>query len=460
MHESNPKPPGPRGLPLVGSLPIALQDPLAFWLDLTLHYGPIAYARIAWFDLYMLNTPELVTQMLVTHHRVCIKDQSALPELLQFTGRGLMSLEGEEWRMRRKLAAPALSPKRVTAYVDTVVELTTRLANQLTDSGPRDFHRDAMRLALNVAAKTLLGVDVGPDADRLGQIMDLTLAYFTKRMFRLSQRLIPASLPTHDQRAFRAAVADLDAIVFRMLARCRADANSDTLLADLLRARDEQGRALTDQELRDEVVTMLVAGHETSALTLTYAVYELSRHPAHLQRLRDEVERLAPGRTLQRADLPQLVWTEAVVKETLRLYPPGHALSRKLLAPLELGGYKIPAGSLVCVSPYAMHRHPSYFPDPEQFRPERWQEGADALPRGCYLPFGDGPRICVGNHFAIAELKLMLGTLLRQLDIQVAPDYQLKLDPGITLRPVSGLPVTIHPYLQRRAADSARPASS
>ena len=439
-------PKGPRGMPLLGTLPRAFRDGLKFWIEMNQSYGPVAYAKLAWFDLYMLNEPELVTKLFVEHHRDAVKDMSQLPELLQFWGMGLVSLDGEPWRVRRKLAAPSLQPKRMSSYVDSMVSAAERACGAYVEGERRDFHEDSMRITLEIAAKTLLGFDVGPEAERIAEIMHTALAYFTKRMFRLSQRFIPPSVPTADQRAFRRAVRDLDAIIYNMLADLRMRGSDEQhLLAQLMRARDENGRGLSDQELRDEAVTMLVSGHETAALTLTFAVYELARQPAVAARLREEVERVAPGgRSLRAEDLPQLTWAEAIAKETLRLYPPGHALTRRVVQPFELGGYTMPKGALVGVSPYAMQRNPRFYPDPERFHPQRWFEGAEKAPRGCYMPFGDGPRVCVGSHFALAEVKLVLSTLLRQLDFELGPNYELKLDPGITLRPIGGMPVIVH----------------
>ena len=438
-------PNGPKGLPLLGTLPRAFRDGLKFWIEMNQRYGSVAYAKLAWFDLYMLNEPELVTKLFVEHHRHAVKDMSQLPELLQFWGMGLVSLDGEPWRARRKLAAPSLQPKRLSTYVDSMVSHAERATAAYVHGERRDFHEDSMRLTLQIAAKTLLGFDVGPEAERIAEIMHIALAYFTKRMFRLSQRFIPPSVPTADQRAFRRAVRELDEIIYGMLADCRRrGTEEDHLLAQLMRARDENGRGLSDQELRDEAVTLLVSGHETAALTLTFAIYELARHPEAAAKLREEVERVAPGRSLIAEDLPQLSWAEAVAKETLRLYPPGHALTRRVVTPFELGGYTIPKDALVGVSPYAMQRNPRFYPDPERFHPQRWFEGAEKAPRGCDMPFGDGPRVCVGSHFALAEVKLVLGTLLRQLDFTLAPGYALKLDPGITLRPIGGMPVIVH----------------
>jgi cytochrome P450 len=446
------KPPGPRGLPLLGSLTSALTDVLALWIDMNRNYGPVSYARMAWFDLYMLNEPELITQFMVGHFRDSFKDLSALPEATQFMGLGVATLEGDAWRVRRKLASPAFQPKRIAGYVDSMVEYAERAATSYKQGEARDFHRDSMSLTLAIAAKTLLGFEMGHESQRIEAIMDLALGYFTKRMFRLSQRLIPAAVPTGDQRRFQSAIKEIDGMIYAMLARCRTESSaSDHLLAHLLRARDDNGEGLSDQQLRDEAVGMLVAGYETTALTLTYAVYELSRHPAVAEKVRAEVERVAPGRRLNTADLPNLVWTEAVVKEALRLYPPSHAVSRKVFTPFELGGYVMPKGCLVSFSIYAMQRNPRWFPEPDRFRPERWFEGADKLPRGAYLPFGEGPRTCVGSHFAMVESKIVLATLLRHVELTVAKDYKLQLDAGISLRPIGGMPVSV----QLRSAKAA-----
>jgi cytochrome P450 len=439
------RPPGPGGFMGLQSLAACMRDPLAFWLDLNRGYGPLAYARLAWLDVYMANDPRLVEEVLVERHRECVKDLAALEELVRMVGRGLVTSEGEPWRKRRRLISPALQPRRIRGYLETMAEFAERSFAAYGDGERRDFHADSMRISLAIAAKTLLGFDVGPDADRIGAIMDIAVSYYNERLFPW-QRVLPASFPTPAQQRFQGAMRELDAIVFRVVTECRD--GGDHLLAQLARARDADGSALSDRELRDEAVTMLVGGHETTALTVTYAACELARSPQLTAELRGQLAGLGAD------ELVRLPLLAAIVKETLRLYPPAHAMTRKVIAPLELGGYAIPSGSVIAVAPYALHRNPDFFPDPDRFEPRRWLDTADP-PRGAYLPFGDGPRVCIGGHFAMAQAQILIGTLVRQLDLELASDHRLVLEPVITLRPRGGLPVTIRRRTPAALAQSA-----
>lgn len=434
----------------MGSAADVLRSPLNFWIDVNRNYGPVAYVRLGWFHVYVVNEPELVSQLFVGNFQNICKDMSALPEAMQFMGEGLSTVDGEIWRERRKLAAPVFQPKRITGYVDTMVEHAERFAASCTKDETRDLHRDLMSVTLAVSAKALLGYDVGPESRRIEDIMNLALNHFTTRMFQLSQHMIPSWVPTAEQRRFRSAIRELDDLIRPVLESCRTHPEADHLLAHLFRARDESGTALTDRALRDEVVGMLVAGYETTGLALTFAAYELARHPEVADKVRAERERVAPGRRLCADDLPRLVWTDAVVKETLRLYPPSYAVSRKVRAPFEIAGYRVPKGSLVSANIYAMHRNPRWFPEPDRFLPERWLD-ADKLPRGAYLPFGEGARTCVGNHFALAECKVVLATFLRQHDLQLVPDHALRLEAGVSLRPVGGMPLHVVPRVPASA---------
>lgn len=440
--DSRPQPSGPRGLPLLGSAAAVLRNPLPFWLDLNRSYGPISLARLAWIHVYVVNEPALVCELFLKKSENICKDMSVIPEATRFMGRGVSTVDGDEWRVRRKLAAPAFQLKRIAGYVDTMVAHAERLAAACAPDETRDVHRDFMSLTLAITAKALLGYDIGPESQRIEDIVNLALGHITTRMFRLSQHLIPAWVPTAEQHRFHHALRELDALIYRVLARCRTHPEADHLLAHLCRARDASGEPLSDRDLRDEIVGMLVAGYETTGLALTFSAYELARHPEAAAKVRDELRRVAPDRRLRADDLPQLVWTEAVVKEALRLYPPSYAVSRKVRASFELAGYTIPQGSIVSVNSYAMHRNPRWFPDPDAFRPERWLAPYE-LSRGAYLPFGEGARSCIGNHFALAECKVVLATLLRDHALALEPGHALELEAGVSLRPAGGMPIRV-----------------
>jgi cytochrome P450 len=254
--------------------------------------------------------------------------------------------------------------------------------------------------------------------------------------------MLPAHVLTPARRRVRAGRRELEAMLMRIITRCRReDANAgDHLLARLVAARDEDGEPMSDRQLIDEALTMLLAGHETTALSLTYALYLLSEHPAELARARAEVDAVVGRRSLQAADLPRLRFVDSVIRETLRLYPPAYTIGREVVQTIELAGYEITQGAQLLMSQCVIHRDPRFFPEPSRFRPERWlDEAIEKLPRFAYFPFGGGPRVCIGNHFAMMEATLVLASLLQAVELQVVPGFTLDLEPSVTLRPKHGL---------------------
>lgn len=443
MRSTRRRPPGPRRLPFIGSLPELGRDPLAFVMDLGRRYGPVSYTSIAAEKLYSLNDPELVEEALVGRYRDCIKD-TGTQELIPLVGRGLLTSEGELWKRQRKLASPPLSPKRIASYADTMVDCTERVCAGLRDGEERDVNVDMMALTLEIVGKTLLGFDARGEAARVARVLDVSMAYFDKQL-RTWHGILPQWVRTPERVAFRKVLRELDAIVYGIIERCRrSDREADHLLARLVSARDEDGAAMSDVQLRDEAVTMLLAGHETTALTLSFAVYLLSKHPEAGARLREELDAKIGARPLTLADLPSLPFLDAVVKEALRLYPPAWIIGRKLIQPFSIGGYDIEAGEQILMSPYVLHRDPRFFGEPERFEPQRWLEGAlEGLPRFAYFPFGGGARVCIGNHFATMEAQLVLGTLLQHVELHVRPGFEVELEPIVTLRPKRNIPVRV-----------------
>jgi cytochrome P450 len=301
--------------------------------------------------------------------------------------------------------------------------------------------------------KTLLGFDARGEAKRISVIVDAAMVYIDKQMNSL-QGLLPQWVLTPERYHFRKAVRELDALIYRVIARCREQgSDADHLLARLVQARDENGEPMSDVQLRDEAVTMLLAGHETTALTLTYAAFLLACHPVAGARLREEIDRKLAGRSPTMTDLPALPFLDAVVKETLRLYPPAYVIGREVVKPFEVGGYLVPAGHQVLMSPYVMQRDPRYFDEPLSFKSERWLEpAASALPRFAYFPFGGGPRVCIGNHFATMEVALVLCTLLQRVELEALPGFELRTKPIVTMRPDGGVPMRVKRRAPARVA--------
>jgi cytochrome P450 len=437
------RPPGPKRLPLIGSLPALSRDPLAFMLELGRSYGDIAYTTIGRTALYMINDPLLIEEVLMGRHRECTKDLGAR-ELMALVGNGLLTSEGDFWKRQRKLASPPLAPKRIAGYADTMVACAERECGTFRAEEVRDIHADMMRLTLEIVGKTLLGVDTGREAASISEIVHVAMDYFDKQ-FWTWHGILPKWISTKERRAFRLAVRELDRIIYAIIARGRARGEeADDLLSRLANARDDSGAPMSDEQLRDEAVTMLLAGHETTALVLSYAVYMLSQNAAVAERARAEVDAVLGSRPAVVGDLPQLKLVDAVVRETMRLYPPAFAIGREVATPFELGGYTLPKGAQLTIAPYVIQRDARFFPDPERFQPERWLTPREpALPRFAYFPFGGGPRVCIGNHFAMMEATLVLATMLQQLELTVVPGYRLALSPSVTLRPAGPIPVLV-----------------
>ena len=438
---------------MLGSLPALTRDPLAFLLDFGRNYGDVSYTRIGLSELYMINDPLLIEEVLMGRHRECIKDASTR-QLMPLVGTGLLTSEGDLWKRQRKLASPPLSPKRIAGYADTMVACAERECGSFRAEEVRDVHADMMRLTLEIVGKTLLGVDPGGEAERISSIVETAMDYFDKQFWSY-QAILPEWVSTKERRAFRAATRELDRIMYAIIARARTQGDeAEHLIARLASARDEDGAPMSDAQLRDEAVTMLLAGHETTALTLSYAVYLLSQNPDIAERARQEVDGKLGERPAAIGDLAQLKYVDAVVRESLRLYPPAFAIGREVVTPFTVGGYELPKGAQITVSPFVLQRDARFFPEPERFMPERWLTAREpALPRFAYFPFGGGPRVCIGNHFAMMEATLVLATMLQQLELTVVPGYRLELAPSVTLRPAHGVPVLVR---RRRPAPAPR----
>jgi cytochrome P450 len=446
-------PPGPRGLPLVGTAIAMARDPLAFLIDLGHRYGPVSFTRIGPWPVYMINDPELIEEVLVGKHRNCIKDKSTR-DLMPLAGQGLLTSDGEPWLRQRRLAAPPLQPKRIAGYATTTLQCAERAFAALRDGESRDMHAVLAEVTLEIVGKTLLGVDARGETERIARALDLFMVYFDRQVYSW-QGMLPMAVPTPSRVRMRRAVRDLDRIVYPMIARCRAsEADADHLLARLVHARGEDGEPMSDLQLRDEALTMLLAGHETTALALTYSLFLLTTHPEALRKLQAEVDAAFAGGAPDPMALCALPYLQAVAREALRLYPPGYVIGREVVTPFELGGYTLERGAQLSVSPYTVQRDPRFFAEPERFVPERWLEPSAAeLPRFAYFPFGGGPRVCIGNHFATMEVALVLATLLRRLEIEIEPGYQLRPTPLVTLRVAGGLPARIR--LRRSGNENA-----
>ncbi|HEX5506406.1 MAG TPA: cytochrome P450 [Thermomicrobiales bacterium] len=440
-----PLPPGPRRHLLAGHLPDVRHDPLGFFARCAREYGDFVPLQFGPRRALLVSDPAAIEAVLVTNHRAFGK--SFVYRLLRpLLGDGLLTSDGETWRRSRRLVQPAFHRERVAAAGAVMVAAAERQSAPWRDGEARDLHAELQRLTLAVAAEALCGVDIARDAGGVGAALTTVLERFATRSRGLGF-LLPAWLPTPGNRRNRRAIARLDAIIYGIIARRRA-AGEDRgdVLTLLLGARDAgDGGALTDRQVRDELMTLLLAGHETTASALAWTWYLLAQHPEVDARLAAELSAALGGRAPTVADRPRLGYAERVLTEALRLYPPSWIVERESRAECEIGGYRVPAGTTVAMSQWVVHRDPRYYPDPEVFDPDRWADGRAArLPKFAYFPFGGGPRHCIGSAFALQEALLVLATIAPRYRVSLVPDRPVTPWPTVTLRPRDGVYVTLH----------------
>jgi cytochrome P450 len=445
---SLPLPPsGPKGHWLLGNLRDWRADILGFYTRMAREHGDIVSLRIADRRMVLVSHPDGVEEVLATRHRH-FKKNFAQRMLTPWLGNGLLLSEGEVWLRQRRLMQPAFRRERVTSYADTMVALTRRMIDSWQDGETRDIHDELTRLTLAIAARTLFDADVTDRASEVGQALLVLMNDFNKR-FR-SLFALPLWMPTPANVRSRRAIGRLRAVIDRIIVeRRRSGAEGRDLLSILLNARDEEGDGghMTDQQLRDEVLTLLLAGHDTTANALTWTWYLLATHPDIAERLAGEVRDVLGDQPPTAADLPRLTYTERVVAEAMRLYPPVYAFGREAVQDTEVLGHRIPHGWNVVMSQWVIQRDPRWFADPERFDPDRWADSlAQRLPRYAYFPFGGGPRLCIGNAFAQMEAVLILATIAREYQFTIDPAHLVELMPMVTLRPQHG----IRAHLRRR----------
>lgn len=436
-------PPGPKGKPIVGVMPEWGSDALGTVTRYAREYGDMVTLPLGPMKFIMVTDPALIEQVLVHQSRKFVKGG-----LLAYSGRllgeGLVTSSGEHWLRHRRLIQPAFHGSRIAGYGRVMVEHGLRHAAQWSDGRRCDIAEEMMELTLAIVVKTLFGTELDEDSRRVGEALYVAMDHIVSR-FRSVVKL-PEWLPTPAHKRADRAFHDLDAIVYRLIDKRQAgEGLGDDLLTALVQARDEQGEPLSRTELRDEVMTLLLAGHETTALAMTWALWLLARHPEAEARLHAELAQVLNGRPPEVADLARLPFADGVIKEALRLYPPTWAIPRKSVEPFELGGYQFPAETTVFTPQWVVQRDARFFSDPETFQPERWLDGlAKRLPTFAYFPFGGGPRRCIGASFAEMEAVLLLVTLCQHYSFRPVEEHPIKLEPLITLRPKHGIQMSLH----------------
>ena len=420
------------------------QRRIAFFMELTRKYGEIASFRLGPRRIFLISDPKLIEQVLVTDARHYIKHFGARA-YKPILGNGLVTSEGETWLRQRRLSQPAFLKQRVLGYAPLMAEITTQSLDRWQPGSAVDIHLEFSEITSAIALKTLFNLDDPGDRDRFTTTLREVFDQISNR-FHLMIAL-PRWIPSPANRRLNRGVKELFGVVDGFIAKGRARTEpGEDLLSRLLTAQDVDGSKMPDDLLRDEMMTLYLAGHETTALTLTWSWYLISQHPEVEAKLVAEWNRVLGGRCPTPDDLPQLPYTDSVITEAMRLYPPVYLIGREATQDLELGGYRVKKGYTIFMSQWVNHRDPRYFPEPEAFRPERWDEGlAKKIPKYAYYPFGGGQRVCIGNTFALMEAAIILAAVGQRFRFTVDPDARIVPKPQITLTPAHGIPTTLSP---------------
>ncbi|HEX2151436.1 MAG TPA: cytochrome P450 [Stellaceae bacterium] len=438
------------GLPILGNLLEFKRDRLGTYLRAAREVGEVAELRIGPLRAVVLSAPEHMQTILVDHGYDFVKN-IFYHYLRRALGLGLVTSEGQLHKRQRKLVAPLLQHRRIASYAETMVRFGELVQAQWREGEEIDAQHQMMRITLGIVGKTLFDAEVLDEADEIGPALAEVNRYTGTEIGRIVH--LPMWWPTPRISRARRALRRLDQTIYRLIRERRASGqDAGDILSMLLMAQEENGEGMTDVQIRDEVMTIFAAGHETTAVALTWTSYLLCRHPGAYRRLQAECDAVLGGRAPTIEDLPQLPYALQVFKEAMRLYPPVYAVGRQPLADFQLGEYLLPRGGTLILNIYAIHRRPDLYPNPERFDPDRFEQGREKnLPRHAYLPFGAGPRVCIGNHFALMEGQLLLALLAQYVTFELTnPDAAPVPDPLITLRTRHGIRMRVHRRIPAR----------
>jgi len=438
-----PFPPEWKGSSILGVMREFNRDQLAFITRLR-SLGDVVRARFLYVPAYFIYHPTDIEYLLVTNAKNFRKAMSLRSNFFyRLVGNGLLTSDGDFWRRQRRLAQPAFHKQRISNFGDVMVQYTERMLAGWKAGETRDLHRDMMRLTLEIVVKTLFDANVSGDVDNVGRVLSEIVKPFASQA--TLKWILNNRLPTPAHRQFHRSVGEIDQIIYRIIAERRASAaDNGDLLSMLLQAQDEDGSQMTDAQLRDEVITLFLAGHETTALALSWTWYLLATNKDVEAKFHEELDRVLDGRLPELSDLPHLRYSEMIAKETMRLYPPAFGLGREAIEACEIGGYRVPRRAQVFAFQWATQRDPRFFDQPDEFIPDRWTpEFVEQLPKFAYFPFGGGPRVCIGNYFAMMEMILLMATIGRRYKFDLAPDAKVELYPAMSLRPKTGVRVVV-----------------
>jgi cytochrome P450 len=443
MKNGTHAPPGPKGLPILGLALDVRNDALGTLQRLAREYGDVVNMPVMGMNRVLLNRPEYVQQLLILEHAKLHK--STLTKLVvgPLLGQGLLISEGDFWRRQRRLAQPAFHRSRTNEYAPVMVECALERMRDWHGGETRNIAEEMMKLTLEVAVRTLFGTSLAGDSDTIGKAMTFLMRHYLRRA-RTPWR-VPESWPTPANRRARREVEYMDSLIYGIISDRKKDTQPrNDLLSLLMAAMHDDGSQMTERQVRDESMTLFVAGHETTALSLAWTWYLLGENPAAEARLHEELSAVLGGRPAVVSDLEKLSYLNAVVHESLRLYPPAFIMARMNVETVSVGGYEIPPRSTLLASQWVMHRDARFFEQPEQFIPERWLDGLESrLPAGAYFPFGDGPRRCIGQGFAQLETALVIAAIAQKFSFRLKKGFPVVPEPLVTLRPKYGIEMTI-----------------
>lgn len=448
--EQLPYPPGPNRRAILGGFLGLARDPLGF-MQAAANSGPVVKVPIGRERLVFVSDPAAIHELLVGQSSLLVKDY-VTRKLMEVLGNGLLTSEGSFWRGQRKLISPLFSRKHLALYADTMAELTEKRVTNWADRQPVEVHAEMMALTLDIIFATVFGAEIEPgDGGRVSHAIEEMMDVFEGEL-RTWRRFVPPQW----QRGSRARAAKarkiLDTIVFRVIEQRQAEgAAGGDLVSRLLAARGEDGEAMSHAQVRDEAVTLLVAGHETTALVLTFGMRLLHDNPQAAATLHAELDAVLAGRTPGLEDLPKLPYVRAVVLETMRVFPPAYVIGRQPTQAINVGGFRVDPTDNILIPQIALHHRAEWFAEPEKFVPERWLGDLEqTLPEHAYMPFGGGLRVCVGQHFAMMEAQLCLAALAQRVVLDVAPGQSRELSPAVTLRPRHGVSAVVRRRTNRR----------
>ena len=439
------RPAGPKGRPLIGVLPEFRKNPPEFLRGVARDYGDLAFLPLVRQKIYLVTQPDWIKDILVTQQTNFTKSRM-LQRARVLLGDGLLTSEGEFHKRQRRLVQPAFHRDRLAGYATAMVECAVSCRDRWKPGETLDVSTEMMRLTLAIVARTLFSADVSSEAGEIGEALSQVLELFETVLMPFSDWL--EKLPLPSVRRFERARDRLDQTIYRLIAERRASgADTGDLLSMLLLAVDEEGGGgMTDKQVRDEALTLFLAGHETTANSLTWAWYLLSQNPEAEAKLQAEIDDVLGGRLPGFEDAPRLRYAEMVFAEAMRMYPPAWAIGRRAIQDYQIGDYTIPAQSILLLSPYVVHHDPRWFPNPDQFDPGRWHpENVATRPKFSYFPFGGGTRVCIGERFAWMEGVLLLATLAQRWRLRLVPGHRVETKALITLRTRYGMQMRVEP---------------